>query len=268
MKTAHAMDSAARGSGGGAKVNAGKRGAVGRCGEDGTGKELPEGGGAAGDIAAGKVGVPCLEAGGAHDVACEDAIPETGGESLDLPLDAAGHVEDGAEGDVAVGPEGVLAGGGAGGIEEGVLRGEDEGMVRDAAAGDGSLRCGDFLRGAADMYSAGPAACGVEPGDGAIEGVVDLEDAGSVSETPEGAAIVAGKPVAREPEELPGGDIEEDRAGGREIGKGTDGGVALNPAAGIAKACDEGGGDGLGAAAGKWPAGGVAHHAKDEADGA
>ncbi len=39
---------------------------------------------AAGDVAAGEIGVPLLEPSGAHDVAGEDAIAEAGGEPLDL----------------------------------------------------------------------------------------------------------------------------------------------------------------------------------------
>jgi len=160
----------------------------------------------------------------------------------------------------------VFAGGGAAGIKECVLGGEDERTVGDLAVRHGLLRGGNLPRGATKVEGAGAAAGVVQPGNGGVEGVIDLEDAGRGPEALEGAAITAREAVAGKLEELARGNIEEDGVGGGQIGQGADGAVALDLAPGLAKAGEQRGGDRLGAAAREGPADGMAHRSEDEAN--
>jgi len=82
--------------------------------------------------------------------------------------------------------------------------------------------------------------------------------------TPEGAAVTEREAVAGDLEELRGGKIEEDGVSGGEIGKGTNGAIAIDLAAGLAQAGEEGVSEGLGAAARERPADGMAEHPEGE----
>ena len=274
------VDAAAGRGAAGAEEEAGAGGAVEpRGGADG---DLPWGHGAAADVAAEEVGVPGFEGGGAHGVAGEDAVAETGGEALDLLLDSGGGVAAPVVGDVAVGPCGVASfavadvGGGAGGVDD---RGLDEdeigagvpvcraGPRGGGAVPHGALAGGDFGERAADVDAAGAAGCGVGPGDWAAEGPVDFEGAGAAAEAAQEIGEAGGEVVFGELEQAGGGEVAEDEVGGADFGERADADAGVERAAVGAQAGGEGVRDGLCAAGGDGPAYGVRGGAEDECDG-
>ena len=78
---------------------------------------------------------------------------------------------------MAVGPGGVLALRRARGIKEALLRQQHERSLRRDAARHALLGGGDLLQRPAEMNRARASACGILPGNRAIQRVVDLEDA-------------------------------------------------------------------------------------------
>ncbi len=226
-----------------------------------------EGLGAAVDVAADVVGVVIFELAGVAGGAAEDGVAESGGETFDLAFDGVGHIAGGAVGDVGVGPDGVVAGGGAGGVEEALLGDEDERFFGVFVAAHGAFGGGDFFEGSAEVDGSGAAAFRGGEGDRFGDGVVDFERAGAVAESAELSAIEAGEFFAADFEELAGGDVEEDGAGGGEIGEVLDGAAGFDFAAEGLEIAGEGVGDVLGAAAGDGPTAGVGESAEDESDG-
>jgi hypothetical protein len=83
---AHAMDTASGRSGGRAEIQVGRGGVV--FAEGGAEEELEWGDGAAVDVAADEIGVARFKDSWACDVTGEDGGSESGGEALDLGLDA------------------------------------------------------------------------------------------------------------------------------------------------------------------------------------
>src|SRR5437899_1171906 len=75
--------------------------------KEGTGHDLGEGVGAAGDVTADDVGVVRLVGGAVSGVACQDALTEPWGKALDLALDRVRHVFRRTVRDVAIGPAGL-----------------------------------------------------------------------------------------------------------------------------------------------------------------
>src|ERR1700732_278308 len=170
---AHAVDSGAGGRGGGAEINVAGGGGVmtPRRAEE----KLAEIEGAAGDVAADEVGVHFFEGGGGKDAAGENAIAESGSEALDLRFECFEHVDGGTVGDVAVGPGGVLPCRGAGRIEEAGVREQDERALGVASVPRFLFGGSDFRGTPAEMHSGGAQAFLGAPGDGILQGVVNLE---------------------------------------------------------------------------------------------
>ena len=145
---AHAVDASSWGGGGAAEVKAGVGGAV--LAEGGAGEELGESHGAAGDVAAGEVGVPGREGGGVVGDGGEEGVAEVGREAGDLVEDGLGVVGCVADGDMNVGPGSVLAFRCAGAVEEAGLDEKDIGIVVRTARGRGvALGSGDLFERAA-----------------------------------------------------------------------------------------------------------------------
>src|SRR5260370_862891 len=71
--------------------------------------------------------------------------------------------------------------GGAGGIEEGGLSEQDKRALGVAAVGHVVFGRRDFLEAAAEMHGGGARAVRGFPGNGAAQGVIDFENAGSVA---------------------------------------------------------------------------------------
>src|SRR5690606_1659412 len=146
----------------------------------------------------------------------------------------------------------------------------DAGLDGDEERGVGStvLACGGAQRGAdlggvgADLDGAGGAGLGGGPRHGAVQGVVDLEDAGSVPVARVGGA------EAGDAGQRGGRGVEDVGAGRGQVVEALDLVVGVDQAAEVLEVRGEGVGQGLGAAAGDGPAAGVRGEGEDEADGA
>jgi len=108
------------------------------------------------------------------------AIAESGGESLDLGLDARRHVFGRSVGHVAVRPTGVLAGRRPRRIEQALLRQQHKGLLGDLAPTHGGLGVGELLQRSREVYRAGSRAVLRTPGNRGVERPIDLEDPGPV----------------------------------------------------------------------------------------
>src|SRR5262249_53752802 len=147
---------------------------------------------------------------GVDGVAADDAVAESGRESLHLPLDGLRHIDGRSVRDVAVAPPRVLAGGRARGVGEALLREEGEGAVGDAAAPDRVFVHGDLLERAAEVHRPGARALRRAPRNRTVERPVDFEHAGAVAEALQPAYIARWKGVAGDGYDLPWGEIEDD----------------------------------------------------------
>jgi hypothetical protein len=97
-------------------------------------------------------------------------------------------------------------------------------------AGARFLGAGDLLESAAEVEGGCAGALLRPPGDRPVEGEVELEDARAVAEPGQPPRVALGKPVARQAEQLPRGDVQQDRGGTGELPEGRDGSVALDVA--------------------------------------
>src|SRR5436305_7692288 len=145
------------------------------------GDELHEVVRAAADVAADEVRVVRFVLRAVSGVARQDAVAEAGSESLDLRLDGLAHVLGRPVRHMAVRPAGVLAGGRARVVEHALLRDEHERLLRGHALPGRRLVRGDLLERPTHVYRRrSPALLGL-PWNRTVEGVVDLEDAGTVA---------------------------------------------------------------------------------------
>src|SRR5207302_9773063 len=114
------------------------------------------------------VGVVALHLRGVQRVARKNAVVKARRETLDLRLDARGHVHIAAAGDVAVRPGGVLACWCARWIEEALLRQQDKRSLRDNSSRDVTLCRGHLRQRPAYVNRPRAQAGRITPGDGAI----------------------------------------------------------------------------------------------------
>src|SRR5690606_18593802 len=108
MVSAHAVNSAAGGRGGGTEINVAQGGPVRTGAHDRTGEELIEAGGSAVDVAADVVRIVSFHLRGVHGVAGENRVAETGSESFDLPFDNRSPVDAAAVRDMTISPSCVF----------------------------------------------------------------------------------------------------------------------------------------------------------------
>src|SRR5437762_9303033 len=160
-----------------ADEDAGVRGRVRIAADRRPGPELAEILEAAEDVAADEVRIVVLDLGRSPGRNRQDPVPGARGEALDLAQDRLGHVDPRAVRDVTVGPDGVLALRRARWIEQRGLRQEHERALRDAAAPNGVLARGDLLERAAEVDGAGAKDPVVAPGQGTVDGDIELEHA-------------------------------------------------------------------------------------------
>jgi len=247
--------------------------------------------GAASEVTADEIFVAGFEVRGVMDGAVEDMSAEAGGELFDAGLDGIGEAfavggpaAGGGGGGVGVAVEGVIAGRCAGGVEEGLLTEDEVGVRGELVGADLGGEASEVSEVIAGVDDGGAAGVFGAPGDGGVEGPVDLEGAPALGEAPHGAADEGGDMLGGEHLEVEGGgaDVGEDSAGdvdlvalGGAYGDGAaladddffDAFVEANLAAVGLDDAAEGVGDGAGAALGDAEAGVAGEEAEDEADG-
>src|SRR6266852_1108162 len=111
---------------------------------------------------------------------------------------------------MAVCPGNVFPRRSAGGIEEARLGQQDERPLGMAAMAHRIFGSGDFLEAAAEMHGGRPRAVRRFPGNGAVQRVIDLEDAGTIAVLGEATGESGGKAVARDAQQLMRRDVTED----------------------------------------------------------
>jgi hypothetical protein len=84
-------------------------------------------------------------------------------------------------GNVTVGPGGVAAGRGAAGVKEALLGDQDKGALWVAALPDGALAGGNLVEGGSKVDGTGVVAGLGHPGNRAVEGPIELKDAGAIT---------------------------------------------------------------------------------------
>ena len=140
-------------------------------------------------------------------------------------------------------------------------------MVVKAAVEGVVLGAGDFGEGAAEVDGGGAGAGGGAPGDGLAEGEVDLEDAGAALKGAEALEIAEGEGGVGDAHERGDAGVEECCAAEGAVGRSArllDVGVEEDAAAKGVEVAGEGVGEGLRAAGGDGPAGGVAGGGEDD----
>ena len=169
------------------------------------------------DVAADVVRVVRLHRRGIACRSGEDQVAEARREPLDLVLDDTGQVHGRTVRHVAIRPADVLAGGGAARVGDGGLDEQDERSTWDPAAGHRVLGCHDVPHRPRQMDGARATGRRVPPRHRPIERPVDLEDAGTVPEPLELAAIAVGQPVAGDRDDLARRHVEHERSRGWQV---------------------------------------------------
>src|SRR5216684_9151818 len=111
---------------------------------------------------------------------------------------------------MAVCPGNVFPRRSAGGIEEARLGQQDERPLGMAAMAHRIFGSGDFLEAAAEMHGGRPRAVRRFPGNGAVQRVIDLEDAGTIAVLGEATGESGGETVACDAQQLMRRDVTED----------------------------------------------------------
>ena len=156
----------------------------------------------------------------------EDAVAEAGREALDLGLDPGRHVHGGSRRHVAIGPGGAFARRRSRPVPGLVLDEQNEGAIWMSSGSHVRLRGRDLLERPAEVDRSRATRSLGGPRDGAVQCPIDLENARAVPEPLRTAPRVRRQPVARDGDELAGGDVEQDRPSLRQLGE------AVHPVAG------------------------------------
>jgi hypothetical protein len=150
-----------------------------------------------------------LDVGRRHRLPRQDEVTKAGGEALNLALDPVRHVHGAGVRHVAVRPARVMTFGRARAVEHALLRHEDERALGDAAVHRRVFGCRQVLEGTGDMHGRRAQALRRRPGNGPPQRPVDLEDAGTLPESPELAPERGGERVPRNAIERARGHVEQ-----------------------------------------------------------
>ena len=114
-------------------------------------------------------------------MAGENAIAETGSESLDLRFNALRHIDLAVEWNMAVRPERVLTTRRARFIEQTLLRDQHKRAFGNFSPRNVALSCGDFIDATSEMNCAGATAGFRFPRDRLTQRIIDFENSRRVS---------------------------------------------------------------------------------------
>src|SRR5947209_15886153 len=128
----------------------------------------------------------------------QDAVAEAGRKSLDLRLDAIGHVDGTTVGHVTVRPHRLLPARRTCGIEQTLLSQEDEGVLRRLPVPYHALTRRHLIDRAAHVYRPRLGTLLRLPGDRTVQRVVELEDTRTVAIRGELSPIEAGETLPRD----------------------------------------------------------------------
>src|SRR5438105_2434108 len=219
MIAAHAVHAAARRRRRRAEIHTANRRLAWVPPDDRSKEELAQGVGALTDVTAHEVGIARRQLSCRHHVTREHPFAESGRKALELGLDARQHVDGRAMRHVTVAPERVRAGRRAAGVEYTWLRNENRRTLGMLTATDGCCTRQHLVERSAEVERTRVATLVGTPGHGCRQRPIYLEDARSIAEPLECAAISTGQSIAHEMQDLSRRDVEQDGTRRGQIGE-------------------------------------------------